>query len=110
QPINDAEKDFLRNLPKEPEDNAQQELLMDMLYLLVKHKCLTEKIAPTLVIQRTILKKMAADPNYVEETLETGWRRKLLGEELVKWLRVRNEMEFEMKNGKCELWMKGLSN
>ena len=107
-PINEEERAFLMELPGDAEENPQQEIYMDMLYLLVKHTCLHNKIAPTLVIQRNMLKKMAVDSDYVEPTLENGWRRKLLGEELVKWLRVRNEMEFEMKDGKCMLWMKNL--
>ena len=108
KPISEEEKKILNQILSPLEENPRQEILMDMLFLMVKHKCLTQQISPTLVIQRAILKKMAADSNYMEASLEKGWRKELLGEALLNWLRTRNEIDFEIEGGTCVMKMKGL--
>ncbi|HHH50188.1 MAG TPA: ribonuclease D [Saprospiraceae bacterium] len=110
EPITEEEKAILRQIPTRLEENPKQEILMDMLFLMVKHKCLTKQISPTLVIQRAILKKMATDSSYMETSLERGWRKELLGEALLNWLRTRNEIDFEIEGGTCVMKMQGIYN
>ncbi len=102
----EEEKGILEKIPRDNSDNPQQDLMMEMLHLLVRHKCLKENIAYSLVMPRTYLKKMKADKDFFESRLENGWRRKFLGEELTHWLKNRTQMEIVVGNGKFEVKMK----
>ena len=81
----------------------RQDILMEMLHLLIRYKCLEENISHSLVMSRTILKKMKADKDHFDDCLENGWRRIFFGEEISKWLKNRNNLILDFGSGKFEL-------
>jgi hypothetical protein len=78
---------------------------MEMLDLLVRYKCLDEGISHHLVMPRSVLKRMKNDKDFFDSSLETGWRRQFLGDEIVSWFKYRRNLEIEFTNGKFELKM-----
>ena len=48
---------------------------------------------------------MKNDKDYFDTSLETGWRKEFLGEEIISWFKYRNNLEIEFLNGKFELKM-----
>jgi len=105
RPMTDAEKDILEQLPSDNSDNPKQDILMEMLDLLVRYKCLEEGVAPHLVLPRGALKKMKNDKDYFEESIDHGWRRDFLGVEIANWFKNRRHLKIEFSNGKFELKM-----
>jgi ribonuclease D len=105
RPMSDEEKEFLEQLPRDNSDNPKQDILMEMLDLLVRYKCLEEGVSPSLVLPRGALKKMKNDKDYFEESIENGWRKAFLGEEIANWFKNRRQLKIEFTNGKFELKM-----
>ena len=80
--------------------------MLEMLYSIVEYICQNRSVAPSLVLHRTQFKMMKADPNYIEPTIQKGWRAELLGSDLINWLEKRKSLVIEMKKGRCVISMK----
>jgi ribonuclease D len=101
------EEELLKRIPRDGGENAQQDLILEMLHLLIRYKCLQEQISPDLVFPRTVLKKLKGDPAYFDPMMESGWRVEFLGPELINWLRNRDRLEIVLGGDKFELSLRG---
>jgi ribonuclease D len=90
-------------IPRKSSEHPQQDIVNEMLHLLIKYKCFEENLSINLAMPRTMLKKLKADKNYFEDALETGWRKEFLGEEIITWLKFRNDLKLRFGEGKFEL-------
>lgn len=104
-PATNEEKDVLSRLPRDNSDNPKQDILMEMLDLLVRYKCLQEGISHHIVMPRNVLKKMKNDKDFFDDETFSGWRREFLGDEIVSWFKHRRNLEIKFLNGKFELKM-----
>lgn len=104
-PTTPLEKEILSRIPRDNSDNPKQDILMEMLDLLVRYKCLQEGISHHIVMPRNVLKKMKNDKDYFDDELFSGWRRKFLGDEIVSWFKHRRNLEIKFLDGKFELKM-----
>jgi ribonuclease D len=104
-PATAEEKEVLSRLPRDNSDNPKQDILMEMLDLLVRYKCLQEGISHHIVMPRNVLKKMKNDKDYFDDEAFSGWRREFLGDEIVSWFKYRRNLEIKFLNGKFELKM-----
>lgn len=103
KPTTEEEKAVLKEIPNDYVDNPKQDLLLEMLNLLIRYRCLESGISPNLVLPRTIVKRLKADDDFNEPLLEDSWRRIFLGEDFITWLKHRDQLEIEMSNGKIAL-------
>lgn len=108
RPPTQEEKEVLHLIPKDNSENPKQDILMEMLDLLVRYKCLEEGISHHMVMTRTALKRMKNDKDYFDASLETSWRKEFLGEEIISWFKFRNHLGIKFSDGKFELKMKTL--
>lgn len=99
------EKDVLSRIPPDNSENPKQDILMEMLDLLVRYKCLEEGISHHLVLPRGVLKRMKNDKDFFDPSIDEGWRKDFLGEEIVSWFKYRKNLKIEFTNGKFELKM-----
>lgn len=106
QRITEEERDLLRQIPRERGTDPKQDLLMEMLNLLIRYKCLQNGVSPNLVFPRTIVKRLKASELFSEPQLENSWRREFLGEDLITWLKNRDQLEIDMGKGSIELRLK----
>ena len=83
-----------RHVPIKPRIDA----VMDILYLGMKIICSQNKIAPELVIDRPRFKRMKWDLPYFDESLAQGWRKELLGENVLNSIRNRNKLKVDTKS------------
>ncbi len=104
-PTTQLEKEVLSRIPRDNSDNPKQDILMEMLDLLVRYKCLQEGISHHIVMPRGVLKKMKNDKDYFDDELFSGWRREFLGDEIVSWFKHRRNLEIKFLDGKFELKM-----
>lgn len=102
-PPTPEEKEVLKQALKSTDEDPEHEIIMEVLHLLIRYRCLQEGISSDLVMPRGILNKLKADLDYFDDTLESGWRRQFLGEEIIGWLRNRHHLEIEFLNGRFEL-------
>jgi ribonuclease D len=105
RPATQEEKDVLNRIPRDNSDNPKQDILMEMLDLLVRYKCLQEGISHHIVMPRNVLKKMKNDKDFFDDETFSGWRREFLGEEIVSWFKYRRNLEIKFLDGKFELKM-----
>lgn len=101
--ITAEEKRVLKKIPNDYVDNPKNDLLMEMLNLLIRYKCMQEGVSPNLVLPRAIVKRLKAEENFNEPLLENSWRREFLGEDFINWLKYRDQLEIEMSDGKIAL-------
>lgn len=100
------EESILERLPDESSDDIQSQLLLDQLHLLIKMKSAEHKVSPSLVMPRKEINKLKDDPTYFPDWLESGWRKELLGDDLLRWLSRRKSIEVDMQGDICKLVMK----
>jgi len=93
------EMELIDRIPPNPQENPSQDALMEIMYLIIKYNCHKRHIAPDLVVNRSNYKKMKADFDYFDEKLEEGWRHDMIGEQMIYWLRNRENLEISMNNG-----------
>ncbi len=93
------EIELLDRIPPSPQENPSQDALMEIMYLIIKYNCHKRHIAPDLVVNRSNYKKMKADFDYFDEKLGEGWRHDMIGEQMIYWLRNRENLEISMNNG-----------
>ena len=110
EPATSEEREILKRIPPDNSDNPKQDILMEMLDLLVRYKCLKEGISHYMVMPRSVLKRMKNDKDFFDPSIDTGWRKEFLGEEIVSWFKYRRNLEIEFENGKFELKMQDENN
>lgn len=108
QPVTNEEKEVLSRLPKDDQEDPKHQILMEMLDLLVRYKCLEEGISHTMVLPRQVFKKMKISSDYMDPSLLHGWRCEFLGPEIISWFIHRHELNLTFSKGKFELTMNEL--
>lgn len=105
QPATAEEKNLLAriDLPDEDSDDPMEEIMQEMLYLLVRYKCLENGITPAFVMPKGVLRKLKSNPEDMPENLETGWRRQMLGEDIFQWMKHYDRLEMSVASGRIEL-------
>ena len=105
QPATAEEKAVLKRLPSAPNDDARDEILLELLYLLMKYRCLDENISHSLVRPRNAIRRMKNDPKILENILGSGWRSELLGGDFVEWLTHYDALDLQISGGQIGLHM-----
>jgi ribonuclease D len=100
------ERELLALIPGEGNGDPRRTVVIEMLYPIIKLKALDQGISPNLVISKKEMNKMKANRYYYPSYLEGGWRRKLLGPDILHWLRKRYPMDITVKNNSCILTMR----
>lgn len=102
-PATPEENRLLKRIAREDNnEDPRNEALLEMLYLVVKYKCLEENISTNLVLPRSFLKKLKSDAG-LEETLFDGWRSEFLGENFIHWLEQYDQMRLAVNPGEITL-------
>ena len=99
-PPNEEEKQALKLFKREEQLSPQEEIMIEMLHLLVRQRCLEAEVSPVLVLAKNALKKMKSDQATRESLSLCNWKKELLGEELVHWLLHPHELEMKIEGGK----------
>jgi ribonuclease D len=94
----DEERAVLNSISKHVPIKPRIDAVMDILYLGIKIICSHNKIAPELVINRPRFKIMKWDLEYFDESLDQGWRKELLGDNVIKSIKGRNKLKVDTKS------------
>ncbi|WP_353481786.1 ribonuclease D [Haliscomenobacter sp.] len=101
--ISEDEKILLRQVPTEEEENPNEEVLTELLYLIIRHQCMQKGISHALALPRNWFKKIKNDPSFAEEVFEQGWRKELFGDTFTRWLSQPDNLSIEIKPDVIEL-------
>ncbi|RMF00113.1 MAG: ribonuclease D, partial [Bacteroidetes bacterium] len=102
-PPSEEELAIIKRLPSPPDEDARDEILLSILYLLMKYRCQDEGISHSLVMPRSAIRNMKNDPAVLESTLGSGWRRQLLGNDFVRWLEHYEDLELRIEGGQIAI-------
>lgn len=108
EPPTEAEKELLKQIKKPEDDDPREEMLQELLYLLVRYKCMELDITPLMVMPKNAIKKLKDGDEELDRSLDAGWRRELLGDALVDWLRNFNQLDLKVVDNRIELLLKDL--
>ncbi len=100
EPPSEEERSVLKLFKREEQLTPQEEIMIEMLHLLVRQKCLEAEVSPVLVLAKNALKKMKSDQSTRESLSECNWKQELLGNELVHWLLHPHELEMKIEGGR----------
>jgi hypothetical protein len=100
------EKALIASIEVEEDEDPMEEILQEILYLLIRYKCLETGITPAFVMTKSSLRKLKNGIEEVPEELRNGWRRRLLGEDIYNWMANYNHLELVVEAGKIELRVK----
>lgn len=102
QPASDEERELLNSIPKTTKDNSQEDLVLEMLNLLIKYKCVEEQMAPSIVLPRSYIKHIKSSGEIPDEIIN-GWRGEYLGESLLNWIKNKDGIDVSFEPDKLEL-------
>jgi len=103
KPITEAEEAILQRLPIATKDDTRDEILLELLYLLMKYRAIEEEVSHALVMPRNAIKRMKNDPDVLQSILGSGWRKELLGEDFVNWLKNYDKLELSIEGGQIAI-------
>ncbi len=98
-PITEEEEDILKSIPKKKKNKQNIDLLFNQIDLYINYIADQQSISPALLLSRTELNKIKAEPNFPVEELITGWRQKILGKEVLQWLKDKQPLEMKFVDG-----------
>jgi ribonuclease D len=78
-------------------------IVTDMLHQLVKYKGFLHRVSPNLILPSKELHRMKTDKDYLPTALTQGWRKELLGKDLLKLLENRKNFDITIKKDKFTL-------
>lgn len=106
QRITALERKLLCQLPKEDSGDSDMAIAMEMLYHVIKLKSVERGISPYLTISRKDMSKMKTDQSFYPPELNRGWRKEMLGEDMLYWIKKKNPVDITFKNNICTLTMR----
>lgn len=101
--ISEDETFLLRQVPTEDEENPNEEILTEFLYLIIRHQCMQKGVSHALALPRNWFKKIKNDPGFAEEVFTQGWRKELFGDTFIRWLSQPDNLRIEIKPDVIEL-------
>lgn len=95
--ISNEERRLLGRIPSEEEEDPKEETIVEMLYLVIKYKCLEQGISVNIALPRNAVKKIRAKEDDALSLLASGWRKEFLGAYFLDWLASATELDMELQ-------------
>lgn len=105
-PETEEERELLTRIKPLPDISEEQNILMDLLNQVFKFICAKNKVAGILLMPRSDFNKMKYEPGYVPPYLKRGWRKEILGADMVDWLENRDDLNVSFANGEIRIGVK----
>ncbi len=101
----EEEKKLLKKISSRDIEDPKQELLVEMLYLVLKYHCIDNEVSPNLVMSKGMLKKISNNSNLNDALLGNSWRREFLGEDFSNWLQNMDRLQLKLESGKISFFL-----
>lgn len=101
----DEERAWIKALPAPAPDDPEHEWSMELVYHFIKHQCLEHEISAALLLPKGDFNKLKAGNPDFDQSLLSGWRAELLGDNLVHWLETRGVISVTWQKNSCVLKM-----
>ena len=94
--VTQEERDALKKLKKNRDEDPKTDLLYEILYSVIKYKCLEEDVAASIAFPRGDLKKIKENPLHAEHLFGKGWRQEFFGKTFTDWLKHFGKLDIEI--------------
>lgn len=105
----DEEREIIEKIPKIEEETPMQVLSFDFLHLLIRYRCLSQNIAHSLVLPKSSLRDIVESEDFINGIFNKGWRKELLGDTILTWIREHRPMQFNIEGDSCIVNMEAVS-
>ncbi len=95
QPTTDEELEILQEIPVKNDSSPFEDITYDILYALIKRRCIRQGVSQNLIFPKSSLKKFHKDPNWMKD----DWRVKVLGKDLVALIKRPHRLKYTFKEG-----------
>ena len=103
RPATDEEMTVVQQIQRNQPEDEDDDMIVELLYLLMKYRATEADISHALVMPRNAIRRMKQDAAVRRSILGSGWRRELLGEDFVEWLKHFDELKLSIEGGKIAL-------
>ncbi|MCP9235347.1 HRDC domain-containing protein [Lewinella sp. JB7] len=99
----DDELAIVNQIQRTSQEDEEDDMIIELLYLLMKYRAGEADISHALVMPRNAIRRMKQDESVRKAILGSGWRRELLGEDFVNWLKNFDRLKISIEGGKINL-------
>ena len=103
KPATEEELEVVRQIQRTSQEDESDDMVIELLYLLMKYRAAEADISHALVMPRNAIRRMKQDEGVRKSLLGSGWRRELLGEDFVNWLKNFDHLTMRIEGGKISL-------
>ncbi len=93
-PMSDEEQALFKLMQPWTEETPEEAISAEFLYLLIRERCFKAGMAHSIVLSKSALRNR-------NQSLNSGWRRELLGDSLVRWIQSRQLVAFDVQSDRC---------
>ena len=102
-PVTDEENDLVNSIPREEKEDPKVELLMEILYDIIKFRCLEVGVDVNMAFPRGEFKKIKSEPAYAEHLFGNSWRKDLFGSTFTEWLKHPDQVNIAIESNQIAL-------
>ena len=104
KPPSPEESSLLERIPKqERTDGRDEDILVELLHLLIKHKAMEEGIAAGLMHSRNFLRELRENADLYDEYIKGNWREAFLGPNFCTWLANMSQLNLRVGEGEIKI-------
>ena len=103
RPATDEEMTVVQQIQRNHPEDEDDDMIVELLYLLMKYRATEADISHALVMPRNAIRRMKQDAVVRRSILGSGWRRELLGDDFVEWLKHFDDLKLTIEGGKIAL-------
>lgn len=107
KPASEEELRVLKRFKKQGKEDPQKDLLYEILYSVIKYKCLDEGIDVSIAFPRADLKLIKEDVSHADVVFNAGWRQSFFGKTFNNWLKNSPHLQIDIGPDSIELSMNG---
>ena len=105
QPATTEEKALIQLVRSTRSDDPEKDLLFEILYSVIKYKCLESGVAVEIAFPRADFKKIKEDINHADVVFKEGWRQQFFGKTFNSWLKNSKHLHIEIVKQTIQLIM-----
>ena len=103
KPATEEELRVAKSIQRKSQEDEEDDMIVELLYLIMKHRAKEEDISHALVMPRNQIRRMKSDPEQRKAVLGSGWRSDLLGDDFVNWIKNFESLSMRIEGGKIAL-------
>lgn len=103
KPITPEDEAVLQRIPREERGDPKVDLLMEILYSIIKFRCMEYEVDVNIVLPRGDFKRIKEEPGHAEQLFAHSWRKELLGSTFTEWLQQPDRLLVDIASKQISL-------